>query len=324
MLMVGDPDGDLLHRFSTGDADAFETLFRKFEREVYRWVNRIVREPSDAEDVVVEAFWRAHRGCARFDPARSFGAWIRRIATNAALDHLRATRTRPVSHHANGDRLPARSVDTGLRESVALALGLYLKVAKSLDSPSPLSCKIFQMMKNAPGKAYRTGITLKQILRMFPNDEIAEQWFTEQRWPNGVCCPACGSVNVQTGCQHKTMPYRCREKECTQKFSAKTGTVMEGSKVGYQDWLLAAFLLITSLKSVSSMKLHRDLGVTQKTAWFLAQRLRVALSQERTLFAVPVEVDETYVGGRRRNLSNTTRMAVLLQLRAGDFRMDGL
>ena len=162
-------------------------------------------------------------------------------------------------------------------------------------------------MKNAPGKAYRKGITLKQILRMFPNDEIAEQWFTEQRWPNGVCCPACGSVKVQTGCRHKTMPYRCREKECAKKFSVKTGTVMEGSKVGYQDWLLGAFLLMTSLKSVSSMKLHRDLGITQKSAWFLAQRLRVALSQNGTLFAGPVEVDETYVGGRRRNMSNTRR-----------------
>ena len=165
-------------------------------------------------------------------------------------------------------------------------------------------------MKNAPGKAYRKGITLKQILRMFPNDEIAEQWFTEQRWPNGVCCPACGSVNVQTGCQHKTMPYRCREKACVKKFSVKTGTVMEGSKVGYQDWLLGAFLLMTSLKSVSSMKLHRDLGITQKSAWFLAQRLRVALSQDGTLFAGPVEVDETYFGGRRRNMSNATRKAL--------------
>ncbi len=145
---------------------------------------------------------------------------------------------------------------------------------------------------------------------MFSNDEIAERWFTEKRWPNGVCCPTCGSVNVQTGCQHKTMPYRCREKECKKKFSVKTGTVMEGSKVGYQDWLLGAFLLMTSLKSVSSMKLHRDLGVTQKTAWFLAQRLRVALSQDGTLFVGPVEVDETYFGGRRRNMTNATRKAL--------------
>ena len=166
------------------------------------------------------------------------------------------------------------------------------------------------MMKTVPGKAYRDGITLKQILRTFPDDKTAEQWFTEQRWPEGVCCPACGSVNVQTGCQHKTMPYRCREKECAKKFSVRTGTVMECAKVGYQDWLIAAFLLMTSLKSVSSMKLHRDLGITQKTAWFLAQRLRAALAQGGPLFAGPVEVDETYFGGRRRNMSNTKRKSL--------------
>ena len=106
------------------------------------------------------------------------------------------------------------------------------------------------------------------------------------------------------------MPYRCREKECAKKFSVRTGTVMECAKVGYQDWLIAAFLLMTSLKGVSSMKLHRDLGVTQKTAWFLAQRLRAALAQGGPLFAGPVEVDETYFGGRRRNMSNTKRKAL--------------
>ena len=142
---------------------------------------------------------------------------------------------------------------------------------------------------------------------MFPDDETAEQWFIKQRWPNGMCCPICGSTNVQSGCKHKTMPYRCREKECQKKFSVKTGTVMECAKVGYQDWLIGAFLLMTSLKSVSSMKLHRDIGVTQKTAWFLAHRLRAALSQDGMLFAGPVEVDETYFGGKRRNMSNTKR-----------------
>ena len=145
---------------------------------------------------------------------------------------------------------------------------------------------------------------------MFPDDDTAEQWFIEQRWNGVIACPACGSVNVQTDCKHKTMPYRCRERECAQKFSVKTGTVMEGSKVGYQDWIIASFLLMTNLKSVSSMKLHRDLGVTQKTAWFLAQRLRVALSQGKTLFAGPVEVDETYFGGKRRNMTNAKRKAL--------------
>ena len=163
------------------------------------------------------------------------------------------------------------------------------------------------MAKQAPGKGYRKGITIKQIMQMFPDDATAEAWFIEQRWPTGVCCPHCGSLNVQTGCKHKTMPYRCREKVCAKRFSIKTGSVMEGSKIGYQDWGIAIFLVTTSLKSVSSMKLHRDLGITQKSAWFLAHRLRSAMSQDGTLFAGPVEVDETYVGGKRRNMPNSKR-----------------
>jgi RNA polymerase sigma-70 factor (ECF subfamily) len=87
-----EPDRDLLRRFTQGDREAFEALFRQFEREVYRWILRIVREPSVAEDALVEAFWRAYRGRARFDPSRSFGAWMRRIATNCAVDQLNAAR----------------------------------------------------------------------------------------------------------------------------------------------------------------------------------------------------------------------------------------
>ena len=157
------------------------------------------------------------------------------------------------------------------------------------------------MTKKAPGKAFRKGITLKQIMRMFPDDETAEKWFVDLRWPDGVCCPECGSVNVQTGCKHKTMPFRCREKACGKKFSVKTGTVMESAKIGYQNWIIATFQIMTSLKSVPSMKLHRDLGISQKSAWFLGQRLRAALSQEGGMFAGPVEVDETYFGGKEKN-----------------------
>ena len=165
-------------------------------------------------------------------------------------------------------------------------------------------------MKKAPGKSHRKGITLKQIIQQFPDDATAEPWFIDQRWPTGVCCPYCGSLNVQTGCKHKTMPFRCRENVCAKRFSAKTRTVMEGSKIGYQDWIIAMFLITTSLKSVSSMKLHRDLGITQKSAWFLAHRLRTALSQDGGLFDGPVEVDETYMGGKRRNMSNAKRKAM--------------
>ncbi len=82
---------------------------------------------------------------------------------------------------------------------------------------------------------------------------------------------------------------------------------MECSKVGYQDWIIAMFLVSTNLKGESSMKLHRDIGVTQKTAWFLAHRIRDALSQGGTLFAGPVELDETYIGGKRKNMPNSKR-----------------
>ena len=92
--MQDEPDRDLLRRFAHGDREAFEALFSQFEREVYRWILRIVREPDAAEDALVEAFWRAYRGRARFDPSRTFGAWMRRIATNCALDQLKAARGR--------------------------------------------------------------------------------------------------------------------------------------------------------------------------------------------------------------------------------------
>jgi RNA polymerase sigma-70 factor, ECF subfamily len=83
---------DVLEQFSRGDLDAFEALFRRHQAEVYGWIVRIVRDSAIAEDLTVETFWRIHRAHARFDPARSFQAWARRIATNAALDHLKTAR----------------------------------------------------------------------------------------------------------------------------------------------------------------------------------------------------------------------------------------
>lgn len=162
--------------------------------------------------------------------------------------------------------------------------------------------------KAGPGRADREGISLLEFLQTYPTDKAAERWFAEQRWPSGVCCPQCGSLDVQTGCQHKTMPYRCREKACGRpRFSVKTGTVMECSNLGYQTWLTAMFLVLSNLKGVSSMKLHRDLRVTQKSAWFLAHRLRAALTTSGTLYVGPVEVDETYFGGKRKNMPKHKR-----------------
>ena len=164
------------------------------------------------------------------------------------------------------------------------------------------------MSKKAPSKAYRKAISLVELFQRWPNDAAAEAWFVERRWPEGVGCPHCGSLNVQTGTAHKSMPYRCREKECGKRFSTKTGTVMEGSKLGFQSWLIATYLLTTNLKDVSSMKLHRDLSINQRSAWFLAHRLRVALADRNApLFTGPAEADEMFIGGKRKNMPNRKR-----------------
>ena len=155
------------------------------------------------------------------------------------------------------------------------------------------------MAHKAPGKHERKGLSLVEITRLFPHDDAAEQWLIGVRWPERICCPHCDSDNVQESVTHPTMPHRCRK--CRKFFSVRTGSVMQASNLGYQVWAIAIYLFCTSLKSVSSMKLHRDLSVTQKSAWHLAHRLRKALAHEPSLFAGPVEVDETYIGGREKN-----------------------
>ena len=153
------------------------------------------------------------------------------------------------------------------------------------------------MAQKASGKHFRKGLTLRKVMQMFPDSATAEAWIIEKRWPDGVICPHCGSHNVQTGASHPTMPMRCRD--CRKRFSAKTGTVMQGSNLGYDVWVIAGFLMSTHLKGVASMKLHRDLGVTYRTAWHLAHRLRETWKRDKGLFGGPVEVDETYMGGKR-------------------------
>ena len=158
------------------------------------------------------------------------------------------------------------------------------------------------MAQKAPGRHFRKGMSLVEITAMFPDDEAAEAWFTANRWPDGPHCPHCGSTNVLSGAAHKTMPYRCRERECRKRFSVRTNTAMDSSNIGYRQWAIAFYLFATNLKGVSSMKLHRDLGITQKSAWFMAHRIRQAMHDQRGPFDGPVEADETYVGGKRKNM----------------------
>jgi len=115
-----------LERFTCGDIEAFEALFREYQGEVYRWIIRIVRDSGAAEDLTIETFWRIYRARTRFDPHRSFGAWARRIATNLALEHLSRRRPAkldnefPVCAAASGTADPAISAE--VREKVLAAL----------------------------------------------------------------------------------------------------------------------------------------------------------------------------------------------------------
>ena len=118
-----------------------------------------------------------------------------------------------------------------------------------------------------PGRAYRKGISLIELARMFPDDATAERWFSKGRWPDGPRCPHCHKTETVKRCTHPSMPYHCRE--CRRFFSVKVGTVMENSNIGLQQWAFAVYLMATNLKGTSSMHLHRDLGITQKSAWFM-------------------------------------------------------
>ena len=158
------------------------------------------------------------------------------------------------------------------------------------------------MAHNAPGKHYRKGISLIQLMDMFPSNEVAENWFASVRWDGGEpVCPFCHSTRVATIANRKPMPYRCMYTACRKHFSVKHGTVMQSSKLGCRVWAIAVYLLTTGIKGTSGMKLHRDLDVTYKTAWHLAHRIRKAFPQVTAMFAGPVEADETAIGGVEKN-----------------------
>ena len=160
--------------------------------------------------------------------------------------------------------------------------------------------------QKGPGKWFRKGISLAEVVRMFPDDPSAEQWFDSVRWPKGPACPQCGSRNVPVGCTHPSMPYRCRP--CDKRFSVRSGSVMADSKLGYQTWALAIYLLSTCLKGISSLKLRRELGISQKSAWHLVHRLRAGFAHPGGLFGGPVEVDEVYIGGKERTKHESQKL----------------
>ena len=150
-------------------------------------------------------------------------------------------------------------------------------------------------MNNAPGKHYRKGMSITELFRLFPDDKAAEKAFEKERWPDGVRCGHCQSKRVSKS-KHPTMPYNCLD--CSKHFSVKTGTVMQSSRIGYQKWAIAIYMMVTNLKGVSSMRLHRELGITQKSAWHLNHRIRECFKDNGVKwFEGPVEIDESYFGG---------------------------
>ena len=162
------------------------------------------------------------------------------------------------------------------------------------------------MAKKAPGKAHREGITLVQLMDMFPTEEAATKWFEDVIWGGQRRCGKCGSVSTREVPNAKPMPYWCTD--CRSYFSVRTGTPIARSNVPLRKWAIAIYLCLTSLKSVSSMKLHRDIGVSQRTAWFMLHRIREAWAGDGNgPFDGPVEVDETYLGGRKKNMSKEKR-----------------
>ena len=164
-------------------------------------------------------------------------------------------------------------------------------------------------MTKAPGKSHRTGISLMELTEMFPDEASAAKWFEAIRWPDGRHCGHCDSVETKEVPNAKPMPYWC--KACRSYFSVRTGTTIQNSRLPMRKWAFAVYLYVTNLKGVSSMKLHRDLEVTQKTAWFMLHRLRDAWGESGLdQFTGPVEADETYIGGKRKNMPKSKRKAL--------------
>ena len=146
-----------------------------------------------------------------------------------------------------------------------------------------------------------------ELFRIFPDDQTAEKWFEALRWPDGIRCPDCGCERY--GCvNHKTMPYRCKNRDCRAYFSVRKGTVMQSSKLGLQQWAIAIYMATISLKGVSSMKVHRELGITQKAAWHLIQRISEVFAPDAVQLDGTIEVDETYMGGKERNKHESKKL----------------
>ena len=156
-------------------------------------------------------------------------------------------------------------------------------------------------------KPQRQKLSLMEIMDMFPNEHAATKWFEDVLWNGNRCCGKCGSDRTKEVPNAKPMPYWCTD--CRSYFSVRTGTPIARSNVPLRKWAIAIYLCLTSLKSVAANKLRSDIKVSRTTAWFMLHRIRQAWDTDdnEPRFHGPIEVDETYFGGKRKNMSNAKR-----------------
>lgn len=149
--------------------------------------------------------------------------------------------------------------------------------------------------------------TLQEAIIFFANPANCREYLVARRWPDGVTCPRCGKQNVIF--LEKYNRWHCREKHDAPQFTLKTGTIMEDSPIGLDKWMTAMWQIVNCKNGVSSYEVHRAIGVTQKTAWFLDHRIRFALHQGsfEKMMTGHVEADETFIGGKARNMHKDAR-----------------
>src|ERR1022692_1757394 len=148
--------------------------------------------------------------------------------------------------------------------------------------------------------------TLQEAIIYFASPVNCPNYLVAQRWPNGVTCPKCGSKNVVFLEEYNR--WKCREKHDSPQFTLKTGTIMEDSPIGLDKWLMAMWQVVNSKNGISSCEVHRAIGITQKTAWFMDHRIRFALGMGLgAKLSGEVEIDESFIGGKARNMHKGNR-----------------
>src|SRR5436305_6891988 len=143
--------------------------------------------------------------------------------------------------------------------------------------------------------------TLQEAIVYFSKPENCREYLVVRRWPNGVTCPRCGSQDVLF--LEKYNRWHCRQKHDAPQFTLKTGTIFEDSPIGLDKWLTAMWQIVNCKNGISSYEGHRAIGITQKSAWFMDHRIRLALGEGDTgKMSGHCEVDETFIGGKARNM----------------------